>query len=275
MRLAYQIATPEVHTRDVTAFRGKLDAAFALAAECGYAGVELMMRDASENEPATIGRLAARHGVQISMCCSGEMFGEDRLSFTDVEDSVRQAAVWRALDLLEFAAALGVGINVGRLRGRYRSGVARSQTEAWARQALEACIERAASLGSVVLLEPLGPAAGNFLNTTTECVEFVRSLDSPHFALMTDIGHTAANGEDLAAALATAGELNRYVHLTDDRRRPPGSGSVDFAGVIETLRAQGYDGWLAVEVYQRPDGPTAMRQSAEVLLPLLAATPSK
>ena len=56
---------------------------------------------------------------------------------------------------------------------------------------------------------------------------------------------------------------------TDDRRLPPGSGTVDFPTVLDTLRAAGYDGWVAVEVLQQPDSATAIRQSAAVLQPLV------
>src|SRR5205823_1146755 len=109
----------------------------------------------------------------------------------------------------------------------------------------------------------------NFLNSTREAVAFVEGLGHPHFRLMLDIGHMAANADDLAASFHHARPYNRYVHLTDDRHLPPGTGRVDFPAVLTALRAAGYDGWVAVEVLQQPDSPTAIRQSAAVLRPLV------
>jgi sugar phosphate isomerase/epimerase len=270
MRLAYQVATPEVHTPDVTAYRGDLREGMRRVAEAGFAGVELMMRDAAPNDAGAIEALAREHGLAVSMCCTGEVFGEDQLSFADPDAAVRDAALNRARGILEFAGRLGVDMNVGRLRGRLRDGVPRETTLRWARDAFLTCADLAARLGIHVLLEPLPPGGrGNFLNTTWEAVAFVEGLGHPHFRLMLDIGHMAANGEEIAASFRHAAPYNRYVHLTDDRRLPPGAGSVDFAGVLAALRAAGYDGWVAVEVFQQPDSVTAIRRSAEVLRPLV------
>jgi sugar phosphate isomerase/epimerase len=271
MKLAYQVATPEVHTPDVTAHRGDLRAGMRLLAEAGFAGVELMMRDAAPNDADTVAALAREHGLAVAMCCTGEVFGEDRLSFSDPDAAVRTAALARAQGILEFAGRLGVDINVGRLRGRLRDDIPRETTLRWARDAFLTCADLAARLGIHVLLEPLPPGEGrrNFLNTTREAVAFVEGLGHPHFQLMLDIGHMAANGDDFAESFHLVRPYNRYVHLTDDRRLPPGTGSVDFAAVLAALRAAGYAGWVAVEVLQQPDSPTAIRQSAAVLRPLL------
>ena len=58
----------------------------------------------------------------IASVGTGEVFGEDRLSFSDPDADVRAAALARAKGILEFAGRLGVDINVGRLRGRLIKG---------------------------------------------------------------------------------------------------------------------------------------------------------
>jgi sugar phosphate isomerase/epimerase len=302
MRLAYQVATPEVHTPDVTAHRGDLREGMRLLADAGFEGVELMMRDAAPNDADAVAALAREHGLAVAMCCTGEVFGEDRLCFADPDPAIREAALARARGILEFAGRLGVDINIGRLRGRLRDDVPRETTLGWARDAFLACADLAARLGIHVLLEPLPPgrppttdhrppsgdaamrssvvgrrssSSGNFLNTTREAVAFIEGLGHPHFRLMLDIGHMAANGDDVAESFQHAQLYNRYVHLTDDRRLPPGTGSVDFAAVLTALRAADYKGWIAVEVLQQPDSPTAIRQSAAVLRPLVSGSAAK
>src|SRR5947208_2601187 len=104
MKLAYQVATPEVHTPDVTAFRGDLREGMRLVAEAGFDGVELMMRDAAPNDARAVAALAREHGLEVAMCCTGEVSGEDRLSFADPDPAVREAALARAKGILGFAA---------------------------------------------------------------------------------------------------------------------------------------------------------------------------
>ena len=264
-RLAYQVATAEVHTPDVTAYLGDPVAGIRLAAEIGYDGVEFMMRDASPNDPAALARVAEDAGIAISMCCTGEVYGEDRISFTDPDAAIRAAAIQRALGIVEFAAHFGVDINVGRLRGRYHDGVPREETQSWAREAFVRVCDRAADLGNRVLLEPLGPRGSNFLNRTDECVAYVGEIGRPAFGLMLDIAHIFSCEEDLAESVRLAAPVNHYVHVTDSGRQAPGMGDVDFAAVAAALRDTGYDGWVAVEIRQRPDSETAMRVSLQTL----------
>src|SRR5437773_2466766 len=80
-----------------------------------------------------------------------------------------------------------------------------------------------------------GEAARNFLNSAREAVAFVEGLVHPRFRVMLDIGHMAANADDLAASFHHALPYNRYVHLTDDRHLPPGTGRVDFPAVLTAL----------------------------------------
>ena len=94
-------------------------------------------------------------------------------------------------------------------------------------------------------------------------------LDSTEASLCLDTGHLAVAGVDpVRVARAAAGRI-AHVHLKDVngalaervrsgalgyheavRRglyRPLGEGDVDVAGVVESLRGQGYDGWYVLE----------------------------
>jgi inosose dehydratase len=108
-------------------------------------------------------------------------------------------------------------------------------------------------------LRPLvHPHAGTRIESAREIAAALDVCD-----LCVDTGHCAYAGVDPAWLIATAGERVGCVHLKDlDPRRvrgdfwasvaagafvPVGSGSVDFAGVLATLRGIGYAGWAVVE----------------------------
>ena len=57
----------------------------------------------------------------------------------------------------------------------------------------------------------------------------------------------------------------KYVHLVDSNRLYPGSCKLDFAAFFQALREIGYDGYVSVEVFQRPDQDTALEKSAEFI----------
>ena len=64
------------------------------------------------------------------------------------------------------------------------------------------------------------------------------------------------------------------MHISDERRLPPGQGRGDFVGVINALKDINYDGWLAMELgFDRRDiePDLVARQSLEYLKPLVDA----
>jgi inosose dehydratase len=112
-------------------------------------------------------------------------------------------------------------------------------------------------------LEPvLHGHAGTFLESADE---IERMLEATGLGVCADTGHLAYAGIDPAAFLRDHGPRIRHVHLKDldlavarSRRGfwaavaagafvPIGSGSVDFAAVLEALGGIGYEGWAVLE----------------------------
>jgi 5-keto-L-gluconate epimerase len=56
-----------------------------------------------------------------------------------------------------------------------------------------------------------------------------------------------------------------YLQVADSNRLAPGSGNFNFIDIVETLRAVGYDGWLAMEFQQTPDPDTCAQQAYRVV----------
>ena len=109
------------------------------------------------------------------------------------------------------------------------------------------------------MLEPVNIRVdhpGALLDRTSEAVYVARGVDSPYFGVLYDLYHSTVEGEDVAAELANAGELIRYVQLADaPGRGEPGTGSIDWPARLGDLRAAGYDGPIGLEYY--PQAPSA------------------
>ena len=107
--------------------------------------------------------------------------------------------------------------------------------------------------GVTLVLEPVNVRVdhpGSLLDRTSEAVYVARGVDSPFFGVLYDIYHSAVEGEDMAAELANAGDIVKYVQLADaPGRGEPGSGSLDWAEKFSVLRASGYDGPIGLEYY--------------------------
>lgn len=263
MKIAYMYATPDVSPAKVTAVQGDAPACFAAIRAAGYEGVELLVRDPRALDHALLERQLADAGLAMPAVCTGEVYGEDLLSFADPDPARRAEALDRMLAAMDLAARFGAMVNVGRFRGRYRDDVAPEQTRAWLTQGMRAAAD--ARPDTQIVLEPVNHLYENFLTGTRESVDFVRHLDRPSIGLMLDLAHITIEGEVHADSLAAARDYFWHYHVCDSDRRACGDGDWDIATALRELVASGYDGWITAEHFQLPDADHAMTQSARWL----------
>lgn len=266
MKLSYQVATPEVRPAPgVTAYQGDLEHAFARLHEEGYEGAELMVCDPSKVDADFIAQLCARYGLTVPMVCTGEVFGQDGLSFTDPDAQRREEALRRVNAAADLAACFGAQINIGRVRGGYVFGMPKELCAERSVMGMRKAARYAQSVGVTMALEPVNSIASNFVNTTQEGIQMVRQIGVPNCTLMLDSNHMFIEDMDMLQSVRDAKGLVSYVHVVDSNRLYPGNRKLDFGALIAELKRSGYDGWLSVEVFQRPDQDTALHESIACL----------
>ena len=260
MKLAYMVATPDVAApAHVTAIQGPMDRALAVVRATGYTGVEFLVADPARIDRKALARAVADTGLDVPAICTGEVYGQDGLSFADPDPARRALARQRMHAAMDLAGEYGAMVNVGRLRGRFVEGVARDQTLAWIGEAIAEALDR--TQGVPVVLEPVNRQYANCLMTTAEALAFVRGLGLPGLALMLDTVHMLVEGEDIETSCRETGDLFLHFHITDSDRLPVGMGTYDIAAIMADVVASGFDATVTVETFQPPDGETACRQS--------------
>ena len=270
MRLCYQVATPDVAVSDdVTAYQGLLAESFRALAELGYDGVEFMTLNPSVLSVEEIKRLEEAYGLKVVLVCTGEIFGQLGLSYTDPDAERRAEALRRTKEIIDFAAALNAKINIGRIRGQYRRELTKEETETYAVEAFRTIADYAAQKGVDIPLESGTIMQTNFLNTLAEAAAMVDRVDRSNFRLMMDVFHLNLEEKDLFAAIRRYSDYNIHVHLADNNRRYPGHCGLDFEKILRTFHETGYDGAFTTEIYQIPDMKGAARGAVEHLRPIL------
>lgn len=269
IKMAYMVATPEITGSDVLAYRGDLKEVFQLMADLGYQGVELTIKDASVNDPFKIGILAREFGLEIPAICTGELYGEDKLSFSDPDMYVRNKAIQRMKGILEFASYVGAFVNIGRLRGRFVDGIPHRESLEMTINALQNSLEYAKRLGVNIVIEPVNRRSADFILTTTEAIAWIELLGKPNCKLMLDVAHMYAENENLRESFFMAKKHLLHVHIADSNRLPPGMGNFDFDRIFDYLREIGYDRYISAEIQQFPDKETALKRTAEFIKGML------
>jgi sugar phosphate isomerase/epimerase len=269
MKLCYQVATPDVAISPaVTAFQGKLDYSFGKLAELGYDGVELMTLNPLELNWDQVKREADKNKLDIVLVCTGEIFGQLKLSFMDKNAGIRSKAKERVKGIIDFAAYLGANINIGRVRGQYCNELPKAVSYAYAVEAFKEISEYAGTRNVKIALETVTMMQTNFINTVQEAIEVVKDVDNEYFKIMMDIFHLNIEEKDMFAVIDKYPEYNIHVHLADNNRRYPGHCGFDFVKIISAFKNAGFDGAFCTEIFQLPDQDTAAAASIKHLRPI-------
>ena len=271
MKLCYQVATPDVAIApSVTAFQGDMDYTFGRIAAIGYDGMEFMTLDPNKLDWDLVLKTSQKYRLCIPLVCTGEVFGQLGLSFTDPDEAIRTEAVKRVKDIIDFAGFLGANINIGRVRGQYRHEVPQEQTREWAIKAFREIGNYAAPKNVMIAIESVTILQTNFINTISEACEMVDAVDHPNFKIMMDVFHMNIEEKNICDSICKYKDYNIHVHLADNNRRYPGHCGMDFRKIVSTFKECGYDGAFCTEIFQLPDQEQAAKGSVEHLAPIFA-----
>lgn len=269
MKLCYQVATPDVAIApSVTAFQGKLEHSFGRLGELGYDGVELMTLNPLELDWYKVKREADKNKLDVVLVCTGEIFGQKKLSFMDKNAEVRQNARARVKEIIDFASYLGAFINIGRVRGQYCDELPKEVSYGYAIDAFKDISDYAGKKNVKIALETVTLMQTNFVNTVEEAVQVIKDVDNEYFRLMMDIFHLNVEEKDMFEVIEKYSDYNIHVHLADNNRRYPGHCGLDFEKVISAFKKVGYNGAFCTEIFQIPDQETAAKGAVNYLRPI-------
>ncbi|PRY13904.1 sugar phosphate isomerase/epimerase family protein [Kineococcus rhizosphaerae] len=263
-----------------------LDDAVRTLADRGYDGIELSL-NAQHVDPWTFSAADAAHlretlaetGMVACSLATGDphLLSEHAFEPALVDPDPAERA--RRLDLLQRGVRTGVLIGVPLVvfsTGKRRPEVSEAQADAWLDEALAVLLDTlhetldAAGLprGSTVLA--IEPEPGFHCRTNADVAAVLERTGSTDLWLSQDLGHCVVEEEDALGSLARHLPVTRHLQVEDIAGRVhahlvPGDGDVDFDAVGRVL-ADGYDGWISVELYDHdPVHREAARRSEEFL----------
>ena len=103
------------------------------------------------------------------------------------------------------------------------------------------------AVGAAVLLEPLNRYESNSLKDIEDAADVCRRVDSPGMQVMADFFHMNIEQTNTPASIEAVGSLIAHVHLADNTRKEPGTGSTDFRAGFAALKKIGFTGYMALE----------------------------
>ncbi len=134
---------------------------------------------------------------------------------------------------------------VGYLPGRRRTD------EEWKRcvAGLQELGQYSEGFGVRVAIEPLNRFETFFLNTAADALRLCQEVAHPRIGILYDTFHANIEEKNQGAAIRLLGKHIFHVHTCENDRGIPGSGPIDWPGVIAALKDIGYDDWLVIESF--------------------------
>jgi sugar phosphate isomerase/epimerase len=256
-------AAHEAEIQEPVLFRGRPEESFAYARDLGYDGVELHVRDAAEVDADKLRLQSDQCGVGVAALATGLAKRVDGLSLVDGDETRRRAAIARVRGHLDLAAQFGCPVIIGSMRGNIPSPDRREWIMARLTDALRQLAEYISKKDCYVLLEAVNRYENNYLNTCAETIAFIERVGSPKIQLLLDAYHMNIEECDNAAAIRTAGARLGHFHISENTRRYPGDGQMDFTKILKALREIKYAGWLSMEYLPKPNELEASRKGVE------------
>jgi len=121
----------------------------------------------------------------------------------------------------------------------------------------------------VITLENLNTRVdhpGILFDHTSDCIEALRAVDSPHAALLYDAYHSLQMGENPTEILSGCMDLVSHIQTADlPARTEPGSGTVDWTGLLREFKELGYDGPVGLECSPTAETTASLKFIREII----------
>jgi sugar phosphate isomerase/epimerase len=265
MKAGLVMCGPDVAYGPLALLSGTFEEKAAKAAELGYDGIELMVRDPAGLDWPTVKSTLQGAGLEVPQVVTGELFGADGLCLVTADEDLYRRAEERTRAVIDLAAYLDGMVNIGRLRGQLK--FLGDVPDPWsiAVERLRGVIDYAADHGVKITMEPINRYETDFVLSAADGMRLVEDLDCDNFGLMLDLFHMNIEDVSIEEGLRQAGDRLWHVHIADSSRRYPGSGHLDFDRIFTTLKDMGYQGYVSAEIFPLPDPDTAAQKTIDFL----------
>lgn len=238
----------KIGTQDQSFFPTDFKEKFQFVKNMGFEGFEIDGKVLVEHFDEV---KAAKEIVDIEICsaCNGYTGW-----IGDVDDEKRKSAIEEISAILKKLSELGgTGIVVPAAWGLWSyphfSPFPRTKEEDFevVSDSLIQLNQVALETNTVIYLEPLNRYQDHMINVLADSQRYIVENKLSNVRIIADFYHMNQEEDDISEALEANSEYLAHVHLADNHRYLPGTGSIDFKKHLKTLKSINYEGWLVYE----------------------------
>lgn len=245
-------------------FHDGLEDACQRAAALGFDAIEIFPPHAAAVRETDVPALLSKYNLRLAAVGTGAGWLCQQLTLISPDQLIQSKARQFVRDIIDAAGALGAPAIIGSMQGRAGDiGQRDAALQVLGESISELANYAQANYAVPLFIEPLNRYETNLLNHVSETAQWIRNLPTQNLRILADLFHMNIEEADMTESLRVAGPLIGHVHFADSNRRAVGCGHSPIAAAINELQRQGYRGYLSAEIFPRPDGQSAARQTIE------------
>jgi len=236
-----------------------------------YDGIELSLLEPEKINTEKINDIKDSYNFEISAIGTGSTYIRFGYSLGHHSEHIREKAIQRIQNYLDFAQKIQSKVIIGLIRGRFNFESNSKKEKNNIKSSLKECCRLAENNGVLLLLEPINRFEIDSYNTISESINLIDEIGSKNLKLLIDSFHTYLE-EDPGYIWDYLEEITHYVahlHLADCTRRAPGTGHFDFRTFLNIFKKSGYDGFASIETIMKPSFEDVAKESSEYLRSIL------
>ena len=98
-----------------------------------------------------------------------------------------------------------------------------------------------------ILLEPLNRYSTPYCTTAKDAIAIANQINQDSFGILLDTFHMNIEEDSFRQAIHESGSLLRHTHFSDNNRKMPGFGHIDFQSIVNSLHHIGYSQYISFE----------------------------
>jgi len=245
------------------AYKGRLQENIKKIGDLGFDGVELAVRDPELLDLDELNKILSANQLPVPAIGTGQAYGEEHLSLTSGDSSVRAKAISRIKAQVRLAKLLQAHVIIGLIRGSTADAGNANRCEDLLIEALQECSAEDEDVKLVI--EPINRYETDMINLVSEGVRLIEKLQKNNVGLLLDTFHMNIEEPSITESIRLSQLYLYHFHVADSNRWYPGAGHIDFREILEVLDKIGYTGFISAEILPHPDPDTAAEETIKYL----------
>lgn len=218
----------------------------------GYDGVECFIGGQDPSAFRRFGQQAKELGLETTAVCTLGVHENP----IDPSAAVRNKALDRIKWIVDAAHSMNASVLCGPFHsahGFFPGHEPLEQEYEYAAEVLHPAGEHASQAGIVLGLEAVNRFECYLANTMKQMRHLLDHVGHPNVQAMYDTHHAHLEEKSIAAPLELIFPSLAHVHISENDRGTPGSGTVRWDETFSVLSQLNYQGWYTIEAFSRND----------------------